>query len=66
MKFELLRCSGCGLSVNGHYWMCDEQDGQWCPPCFDLTTCGKNGHSEGCPTQVWNDNQPTDKQGGAG
>lgn len=50
-------CCNCDKDCTAHHWMCDEpdQDGAWCPDCWEKTACSQGVHGEGCPTQVFGD-----------
>lgn len=45
-------CRKCGWETPGRYFMCDRDDGIWCPKCWPNTVCGSGGHGEGCPTRI--------------
>lgn len=53
---SVLKCSNCEKTLEpGVYWMCDEDDGQWCEDCWEKTACSQGVHGEGCPTKVFSD-----------
>lgn len=54
------KCSNCEKELTPPcvYFFCDEDDGIWCPDCFEETACGQGVHGEGCPTKVFDDGQP--------
>ena len=52
---EIVRCCNCERDCSRHYWMCDEDDGEFCPACWGNTACSQGVHGEGCATQVFSD-----------
>ena len=52
---ERVICGNCDRDCSRHYWMCDRDDGEWCPECWEKTACSQGVHGEGCPTQVFSD-----------
>lgn len=50
-------CCNCDKDCTRHHFMCDEpdQDGAWCPECWEKTACYAGVHGEGCATAVFNE-----------
>lgn len=53
-------CCNCEADCTRRYFMCEEDDGQWCPECWEKTACCAGVHGEGCPTLVMGDVDPTE------
>ena len=55
MNDDKVMCCNCEQDCTGHHFMCDEadQNGEWCPRCWELTACCAGVHGEGCATQVF-------------
>jgi hypothetical protein len=53
----MVLCARCSNECTKHHFMCDRstRDEAWCPECFPATPCGRDEHGEGCPTQVFGD-----------
>jgi hypothetical protein len=52
---ERIICCNCDNECTPRYLMCDKDNGEFCPDCFDLTACAAGVHGEGCSTLVIND-----------
>ena len=50
-----VKCVNCEKDASRHYVMCDEDEGAWCPECFEKTACAAGVHGEGCRTDVFSD-----------
>lgn len=46
-------CCNCEDECIHHYFMCDRDDGEFCPICWKKTACSQGVHGEECETQVF-------------
>src|SRR4051812_15928555 len=51
----IIICCNCEIECTDHYWICDRDDGEWCPECWDKTACSQGVHGDECPTQIFGD-----------
>lgn len=52
---KLVICFNCGVDCTNHFFMCDKSyndDKDFCPECFAISSCGRGLHGEGCSTMA--------------
>jgi hypothetical protein len=64
---DTVMCCNCDKDCTRHHFMCDaaDQNGEWCPECFELTACYAGVHGEGCSTRVFASSVSSTTCGGA-